>query len=67
MGDEGVLVIEECDICGYRRTTRHFGLDFTQDGRSDVVLSDQSAAMPSPEAQPFGCSSEGGGDGPIER
>jgi len=28
--------------------THHFGLDFTQDGRSDLVSLDQSASMPSP-------------------
>ena len=35
--------LREGGICGSLGTTRHFGLDFILDRRSDVVLSDQSA------------------------
>jgi len=47
--DEGVLVVEELGPMGFIKghfPTHHFGLDFTSDGRSDVVPSDQSAATP---------------------
>ena len=43
---KGILVIEGWAVYGQHWTKHYFGLDFTQNGRSDVVLSDQSAAMP---------------------